>query len=250
MSINIVAIVTGASQGLGLALAQGLIAPNTHLITLSRTPNQGLTDQAANAGCTLQQVAVDLSDPAQFERLVQPVITALPRTAKHYFLFNNAGVVEPIGLAPALDNLVAISHAYALNVASVIALTAVFLQTTAPLAADHRIVNISSGAGRKPMPGWGVYCATKAALDMYTQVLQSENHNVRVVSLAPGVLDTGMQNTIRQTNTDDFPAVEHFVQLHETGQLATPQVIALAILNFINSAEFGTTVLDDIRRHI
>lgn len=250
MPINTVAIVTGASKGLGLALAQGLIASDTHLITLSRTKNETLTAQATAAGCSLQQIAVDLSDIDEFEKYARPAIAGIPLTAKNYFLFNNAGIVEPIGLAPTLDDLATINHAYAVNVSSVISLTAVFLQATATLTANRRILNISSGAGRKPMPGWGVYCATKAALDMYTQVLQSENHNIRVASMAPGVLDTGMQNTIRHSDVGDFPAVEHFMQLHQTGQLATPAAIAHALLTFINSVEFGTTVLDDIRRYI
>lgn len=250
MSISTVAIVSGASKGLGLALAQGLIAPDTHLITLARTPNEALVAQAAAAGCTLQQIAVDLSDPEQFKTQVQPVISAVPRLATHYFLLNNAGTVEPIGLAPSLDDIAAINCAFSLNVSCVIALTAIFLQATATLTADRRIVNISSGAGRNPMPGWGAYCATKAALDMYSQVLESEHHDLRVASLAPGVIDTDMQNTIRSSHSGQFPAVDRFVQMHETGQLASPQAIALAILTHMKSAGFGTTVLDDIRHHL
>ncbi|NYT66060.1 SDR family NAD(P)-dependent oxidoreductase [Alcaligenaceae bacterium] len=250
MSITTVAIVTGASKGLGLALAQGLLGPNVHLITIARGQNSPLAEQATLASCTLKHVQADLSDPASFNTVIQPVIAALPRAASRYLLINNAGVVAPIGLAPSLDKLLAINQAFSLNVSSVIALTALFLQATQGLNADRRVLNISSGAGRGPTSGWGVYCATKAALDMYTQVVQAENHDLRIVSLAPGVIDTDMQSTIRDTSSSDFPNVDRFVQLHQHGQLAQASTIANAILTYMNSADFGTTVLDDIRHHL
>src|SRR3546814_9699314 len=99
------------------------------------------------------------------------------------------------------------------------------------------------------MPGWGVYCATKAALDRYTQVLAAENSNVRSVSLAPGVVNTGMQKHIRASNPTDFPNLQRFVDMHDQGQLAEPAAVAAKILKFISSPDFGTTVLDDIRQH-
>src|SRR5690606_6035204 len=116
-----------------------------------------------------------------------------------------------------------IQTALQLNVASPMLLSSAFLQATNGLDADRRILNISSGAGRNPMPGWGVYCATKAALDHYTQVLHAENHDVRVASMAPGVIDTSMQTSIRQADSTDFPQLERFVALHDEGLLSSAQ---------------------------
>src|SRR3546814_7229399 len=143
----------------------------------------------------------------------------------------------------------AITAAFNLNVTSVILLTAAFLRAVKPLQADCRILNISSGAGRNPMPGWGVYCATKAALDHYTQVLHAENHGVRIAALAPGVIDTGMQEKIRCSHANDFPSVERFAQMHEQGQLSSPADVAARILRYIDHDSFGATVLDDIRNY-
>ncbi|MGP1615597.1 MAG: SDR family NAD(P)-dependent oxidoreductase, partial [Pollutimonas bauzanensis] len=112
-----------------------------------------------------------------------------------------------------------------------------------------RILNISSGAGRNPTAGWGVYCATKAALDHYTQVLHAENHGARVASLAPGVIDTGMQEKIRGSDAASFPNVERFAQMHEQGQLSSPGAVAEKILRYLAHDDFGATVLDDIRNH-
>ena len=67
-------------------------------------------------------------------------------------------------------------------------LTAAFLQG-APQDAQRQVLNISSGAGRKPVSGWAVYGSSKAALDFYTQTLKLENPELAVRSLAPGVVE-------------------------------------------------------------
>ncbi|MDS1141341.1 SDR family oxidoreductase [Pusillimonas sp. SM2304] len=249
MEPSTVAIVTGATRGLGQALAQGLMQADTRLITVARSHSPELAARAEQTGCVLQQVQSDLANPAAAERVAKQVVAGLPPGAKRYLLINNAGTVAPIHQATELDNAAAITAAFSLNVTSVMLITAAFLQAVKPLLADCRIVNISSGAGRNPTPGWGVYCATKAALDHYTRVLQSENHGVRIVSLAPGVVDTGMQETIRGSATTDFPNVERFTQLHQQGQLALPADVAARILRYVAHDDFGANVLDDIRNH-
>src|SRR3546814_7749275 len=98
------------------------------------------------------------------------------------------------------------------------------------------------------MPGWGVYCATKAALDHYTQVLHAENHGVRIAALAPGVIDTGMQEKIRGSHANDFPSVERFAQMHEQGQLSSPADVAARILRYIDRSEEHTSELQSLMR--
>lgn len=249
MQTSTVAIVTGASRGLGQALALGLMQSDTRLTTVARSHDPRLAEHAAASGCALQQVQSDLASPSAAERVAKQVVAGLPAGAKRYVLINNAGTVHPINQAADLDSAAAITAAFSLNVTSVMLITAAFLQAVKPLQADCRIINISSGAGRSPTAGWGVYCATKAALDHYTSVLHAENHGVRIVSLAPGVIDTGMQETIRGSATADFPNVERFAQMHEQGQLAAPSDVADRILRYLSSDDFGTTVLDDIRNH-
>ncbi|MCC2596778.1 SDR family oxidoreductase [Pusillimonas sp. MFBS29] len=249
METSTVAIVTGASRGLGQALALGLMQNGTRLTTVARSHDPRLAERAAAIGCTLQQVQSDLANPSAAERVAKQVVAGLPAGAQRYVLINNAGTVHPINQAGDLDSAAAITAAFSLNVTSVMLITAAFLQAVKPLQADCRIINISSGAGRNPTAGWGVYCATKAALDHYTRVIDAENHGVRIVSLAPGVIDTGMQETIRSSASTDFPNVERFAQLHEQGQLAAPGDVADRILRYLSSDDFGTTVLDDIRNH-
>jgi sepiapterin reductase len=249
MQARTVAIVTGASRGLGQALAMGLMAPDVELITVSRRHDDDLAKHAQQSGCSLQQIQGDLANPAAAERIADQILGKLHAGAQRYLLINNAGSVDPVSRASGLDNAAAITAAFSLNVTCPMLMTAALLRATADQDVDRRILNISSGAGRNPMPGWGVYCATKAALDHYTRVVHAENHGVRIASLAPGVIDTGMQQHIRGSSRDNFPDVQRFIQMHEAGQLSAPADVAARIIDYINRDDFGTTVLDDIRHY-
>ncbi|MEO6959899.1 MAG: SDR family NAD(P)-dependent oxidoreductase [Burkholderiaceae bacterium] len=249
MSISTVAVITGASKGLGEALALGLINPATHIVVLSRNRNETLAAQAIKASCVVQQIQIDLANPAQVENHAARIMAGLPTTARRYLLINNAGTLDPVGLAENLTSPTSIMAAFSLNVAAAMVLTASFLQASKAFDADCRVLNISSGAGRNPTAGWGVYCATKAALDRYTQVLNTEQKKVRVVALAPGVVDTGMQEHIRASDPDQFPDLPRFVGMHKKGQLTSPTAIATRILTYLNRDDFGTIVLDDIRNY-
>ncbi|OYV51402.1 MAG: short-chain dehydrogenase, partial [Burkholderiales bacterium 21-58-4] len=222
MTLSTVAVISGASKGLGQALARGLLSSDAHLVTLARSHNPSLAASAAQSGCTLQQIQVDLGDPAAAQRCAAQVMATLPGGAQRYLLINNAGTVDPVRATAQLDDDVAITTAFSLNVTSVMLISGAFLRATSHLKAQRRILNISSGAGRNAMPGWGVYCATKAALDRYSQVVAAEVPDVRIVSLAPGVVDTGMQEHIRASDPKDFPGLSRFVSMHEEGQLASP----------------------------
>src|SRR5690554_1684960 len=241
-----VAVVTGASRGLGEALAARLLADGARVITVSRTRSAHLAEIAARNGALLQQIDADLSEPASIESAAGLVSAALPGNATRYLLINNAGTIDPVALSEALSDASAIQKAFNLNVAAAMVLSAAFLRTTAA-DADRRIVNISSGAGRKPTRGWPVYCATKAALDHYTRVLAEEHPDLRVSALAPGVVDTAMQAHIRDSNRDHFPELDRFLQLHEHGQLADPVTVARKILHLVASDAFGHELLADIR---
>lgn len=109
---------------------------------------------------------------------------------------------------------------------------------------------ISSGAGRSPTAGWGVYCATKAALDRYAEVVALEQGaSLRIASVAPGVVDTGMQAEIRSTDPDRFPAIQRFIDLHAGQQLASPDAVAQRLLRLLESDQFGQNIIDDIRHY-
>jgi len=243
-------ILTGASRGLGAALALALCRPGTHLATLSRHKHTKLDAHAAANGTVVQQHPADLTDAAETTRAIDRLFATLPRNADRYCLINNAGTVDPIGPSGTLrqDD---IAQALALNVAAPMLLTSRFIAATAGLRADRRVLNISSGAGRKPMAGWSVYCSTKAAIDMYTRSVKLEQGDtgVRIVSLAPGVIDTPMQARIRASQPEAFPALDNFKAMHATGQLSSPDDVAARIVAYLERDDFGQTEIDDIRNY-
>src|SRR5690554_3887988 len=94
-----VAIVTGASRGLGQALALGLLQQGAQVITVSRNHDASLARHAADNGLKLQQIQADLANPAAAQQVAEQVVAELPNTAARYLLINNAGTVQPIAQA-------------------------------------------------------------------------------------------------------------------------------------------------------
>lgn len=229
-------------------MAAQLLAGGASVLTLARSISEDLSAAAQRHGASLRQLQCDLSHAPSIEQAADELSAALPGDADRYLLVNNAGTVDPVSLAEGLSDAAVIEQAFNLNVTAAMVLTAAFLRTTPPQA-DRRILNISSGAGRKPTSGWSVYCATKAALDHYTQVLAHENPGLRVAAVAPGVIDTAMQEHIRGSDRSHFPGLDRFLQLHEHKLLASPEDTARKLLHHVVSDAFGRSILDDIRNY-
>jgi NAD(P)-dependent dehydrogenase (short-subunit alcohol dehydrogenase family) len=140
-----------------------------------------------------------------------------------------------------------IARAVALNVAAPLMLAGA-VAAARPAGAACRIVHVSSGAGRSAYPGWSVYCATKAALDRHAQAAAlDENGDLRICSLAPGVIDTGMQAEIRASSLAQFPLRQRFDELKRTGELADPADCARRLVAYLLGEQFGTLPVEDLR---
>lgn len=261
-----VAIVTGHSQGLGLAIAADLLGRGWRVLGLSRS---GWPPELASQHPGLTEVALDLADgptlaawlagPALADALAGVVGMAgcgggVPGSASagvaaqagQVLLVNNAGLVSPIG-PPGGQGAAAVMQAVALNVAAPLALADAWVAATAGVP-DRRIVHISSGAARNAYAGWSVYCATKAALDMHARAVQLDAvAGLRIESLAPGVVDTGMQAHIRATDASRFPLVGRFQGLHRDGALQSPSDVARRLLAHVLGAAFGAEAVRDLR---
>jgi benzil reductase ((S)-benzoin forming) len=216
-------IVTGTTKGLGKALAEAIATdPDNELIALARAP-----DAPIPGGARLE---VDLADAQALDKAFDRVEQRIrgKRFAKAV-LINNAGVVEPVApLARARADELA--RNLAVNLVAPMLLMGRFLRATEGTALLRRIINVSSGAGRRPVAGQSAYCAAKAGLDMATRVVALEARAVEVVSLAPGVIDTPMQGIVRSASAQDFPDVERFRQMKAEGTLRPPADVAADIL--------------------
>lgn len=235
-------IVTGTTRGLGEALAEAIAAdPANELIALARAP-----DAPVPGGARLE---CDLADASAVERAFDRIEQRV--RGKRYekaVLLNNAGVVAPVGPLETCDGA-ALERSIAVNVTAPLLLMRRFIAALDGAAIMLRIVNISSGAGRRPIYGWAAYCTAKAALDMATRVValeaQARRKPIEAVSLAPGVIDTGMQGEIRDTNAEQFADVERFRAMKAEGKLRNAREVAADILRLEAQGRLtGEAVLD------
>ncbi len=233
-------IVTGASRGLGAALADLLMAPDHHLVCMARGSMSGLAERAEAKGCALEAVAALDASLAGLE----------PESVSEACLINNAGTVLPVRPADKLlpEEILA---SVAVNLSAPMALTAAFLRLTADWAATRKVVNITSGAAHKPYQGWSVYCATKAALDQFSRCVALEqgehSRGARIAALAPGMIDTDMQGAIRAVAPGDFKEQSRFLALKESGALASPEAAARRIIDHMEASDFGAQPVVDLR---
>lgn len=243
-------IISGSSRGLGLALAQQLATKNTLLIGISRSNNPELAAFCHQSGASYKHISADLAHIQGVEQAASALQSLLAQHTElqHYWLVNNAGTVAPMAQSHQMQDPHAIAQALQLNIGSLMSLTATFLAHS-PENADRRVLNISSGAGRGPVPGWGVYGATKAAVDHFTQTLATEHPSVGCVALAPGVVDTDMQAEIRDMDVELFPNRDRFIQLHQHQQLSSASTTAEHIAHYLTRNDFGAKTIDDIRHY-
>lgn len=206
-----VAVITGASRGLGAGLAATFRAHGLRLGLCARS------ELPAHEGEV--RAALDVGDAAALEAFAAEVAA---RLGPIELWVNNAGILDPVcfvrDLSPAdLNAHIQVNLIGALNGAQA------FLRHRAPEAV---LLNVSSGAALKGYAGWGAYCAGKAALDRLSECLALEEPGLRVHSVAPGVIDTDMQRKIREVPLERFPERERFRQLKRDEAFNTPEFVA------------------------
>lgn len=239
--MNIKVIISGHSAGLGLALSEYYLSQGCTVLGLAR---RRMDDRPSER---LQQYRIDLSDSRALSAwLASGLLQDFIRDADELVLINNAATVAPNAIAGRQDAL-AISRAVALNVTAPMLLSNAVIAAV-PEALPLKIVHMSSGAGRHAYPGWSIYGASKAALDQHALCVAAEKHkNINIISVAPGVIDTGMQAEIRAAAPDDFPILARFQMLKEQGGLSNAEDVAKMIAAMIAAENFGETVLRDAR---
>lgn len=228
-------IVTGSSRGLGAALVEQLAQPGHAVIGIARGLNPALK---------AEQWTLDLAQPLAAAERLQAWLRANPAWDSAT-LVNNAALLSEPGPLAATD-LGSLSAALRVGLEAPTLLSRVFLAETAGVS-QRRILNISSGLGRRAMAGSAAYCAVKAGLDHLSRALALEAPDVGVVSLAPGVIDTDMQVQLRGADPARFPEQTRFQGLKDGGQLQTAEATAAAVLRYLDRPDFGQNVIADIR---
>jgi len=203
-----VALITGASRGLGRALARTLAARGFTLVLDARgTPDLDAVAQELAGWTRVVALAGDVAD-AEHRAALAAAVTELGSLD---LLVNNASVLGP-SPQPALADypLAELGHVYDVNVLAPVGLIQLLLP--ALTAAGGRIVNVSSDAAVEPYPGWGGYGSTKAALDQVTAILAAERPDLKVYGFDPGDMRTDLhQQAFPGEDISDRPEPETVV---------------------------------------
>lgn len=230
-------VVTGGSKGLGAALLAS--APRgARLVDVSRSGPPAIARDVAH-------VAADLADPDAWSDVARDLVEEVSRARDRVVVWHAAGTLAPIGFAGEVDGD-AYTRNVLVNAACGQVLGAHVLAALRTSSATRRELGlISSGAARRAYPGWSAYGAGKAALDHWARAVHEEQTlrgGVRVVSVAPGVVATGMQEHIRSVDERDFPHVDHFHELHRRGDLDDPAEIAGRLWRLLDEPELPPVV--------
>ena len=221
MSSHLV-VITGSSRGIGAGIATAAASAGVRITACNRTAT-GVADE----------LVADLAEPSSwsaFAAWLDSLVDA--ENPERLTVIHNAAMINPVGFAGEVDaddyerNIL-------LNSAAPQALGDAVIRTATRTNLPTVLVQLSSGAGKNPYPGWSSYCASKAAVDMWVRTVGVEQADradlVRALALAPGVVDTGMQEQIRSSDVGGFPNLERFQSLHADGNLADAGEVGAAI---------------------
>jgi NAD(P)-dependent dehydrogenase (short-subunit alcohol dehydrogenase family) len=226
------AVITGASRGIGEAIAREASARGMNLGLCARS------EPALPASETVVSARVDVTDEKAMEGFAKQVED---RFGAIDLWVNNAGVLEPI--APIRDVELADFRAHLdVNVTGVFIGTRLFVRHRRARGGQGVLINISSGAAWSGYAGWGAYCAGKAAVERLSEcvALEEAESGLRVHALAPGVVDTEMQTMIRSCSPERFPAVERFKEMKEEDSFNSGGYVARQLLSIAFDPESAT----------
>lgn len=239
------AIITGASRGLGEGIAKKLLQQQFEVISVSRTENNDLKKLAAENGYHYKHYSCNLALDHEVQEVFLDIAHCIfKQDPKEIYLFNNAGVIEPIETVGNLDQTPIIRNIQ-VNLIAPMIITNIFLKKAGQTSTKVIVTNVTSGAATRAIEGWSVYCSSKAGLNMFTETAALEQTTLgtknTIIAFSPGVMDTEMQNTIRSSSKGAFKDVDNFREMKEKNLLVQPEIVAGALVDLVLSgtAESG-----------
>lgn len=219
--MNKVSLITGGSSGIGRALALVLAEKGMQVYIVGRHQERLLEVRTHNPN-KIHPIVADITTNSGRES-----ITHLLVQTQLDYLIHNAAIIGPLTTL----NKITIDEwrqCFSTNVEAPLFLTQKLLTN---LKKGSRILHLSSGLAHHSLPGVGAYACSKAALHMLYLTWKEElsAHGILVGSIMPGVVDTEMQSTLRQSNNDTFPSAHIFQSFASEKKLMSPETVAKAI---------------------
>jgi len=220
------------------------------VLCISRHHNDELGQRATDRGARCDQWPQDLTRPeVAGARLEGWLAQHGPDAFASATLINNAALLPRIGPLSILSPT-DVADTMRVDLEAPLVLTAVFLRATAAWKGVRKVLNISSGLGRRAMASQALYCAAKAGMDHFTRCVALEEaarpNGARVCSLAPGIIDTEMQVQLRTADVALMPDVGNFVDYKEKGMLASPPEAAARVLAYLARPDFGSNPVGSV----
>lgn len=229
--------VTGTSRGIGKAVVEELLAHANNIV-------YGISRNHTIEHKNYHPIALDLND---VEAVKNFHFEELPEAEK-IVLVNNAGVLGHVAQVGKMysDKIV---QSYNVNLVSPTLLINQFMRQFQDYACEKILLNTSSGAARHTIPSWSTYCATKTGIEMFFGVIQDEqqdfDHPFKVYSVAPGVVDTEMQDEIREVEPENFRELDRFIQLKKEGLLVDPKAVGKKFVDILeHPGNYPKTLMD------
>ena len=223
------AIISGGSRGLGAALCKAYSDAGFEVLEFSRRAPHPFS------------IACDFTQPQDVSECVSASFSPYRDAAlDELVVISNVASLDPIAPNTRLD-AAAIQRNLSTSFVSAIVFMSEALRAFQAHACRKTLVSVSSGAALKGYAGWSLYCASKAGLENYLRAVAAEQQLERfpfgTMNIDPGVMDTEMQALIRDTPSDNFPARERFITLHQEGLLRAPATIAAAFVRMTSRGD-------------
>ena len=234
-------IITGASKGLGKSLAKTIIDKDRILILIARDElklNELKAELSKKHNQKISIFSFDMNNYENIDDLMNNIMLLFDFNDDFKITFiNNAGTIHPIKTVDFLEET-DIKSNLTVNVLSPILMISKLTRFVKQNNKELKIINISSGAYNQPIDSWALYCTSKASIQMFLEVLLSENNNepaLKILSIDPGVMDTGMQESIRNSEAKGFSKKNDFLNLYRENKLRSVDSVAKVIKdNFID----------------
>jgi len=218
------AILTGASRGIGRALAVRLVSAGLRVICIAREADPELVSRYPGQ---LLFIEYDLKRTEGLAELAEMVFRMVDLSeAKRLLWINNAGQCAPLSYAGSAAPE-ALAENIRVNLTAPMILSSLFIRHTEGISADKRILNVTSSSSKFLYEGMAAYSASKAGLDVFTRCAALEQRHapnpVLIASVWPGMVDTDMQAEVRAA---ELPAGKRLTEAYESGALASPDSVA------------------------